>query len=124
LARAASVVIGSPDELDLVGGDALPDHGVTDLVTKLGAEGAAVRTPEGRWTAQAHRVTVVDPIGAGDSFTAGYLSGLLDGLPPPARLARGNALGAFAVAAVGDWEGLPTRAELGLLDLGGGAAVR
>jgi 2-dehydro-3-deoxygluconokinase len=117
LARKASVLIGSPAELDLVGGG---DH----VVTKLGAEGARVRTPDGSWTAPAYRVRAVDPVGAGDAFTAGYLSGVLDGLPPADCLARGNATGAFAVMTTGDWEGLPTRAELPLLDLDRGSTLR
>ena len=61
-------------------------------------------------------VTAVDPIGAGDAFTAGFLSGVLDGLGPDACLARGATTGAFAVSTRGDWEGSPTRAELALLD--------
>jgi len=36
----------------------------------------------------------------------------LDGLAPPECLRRGNALGAMACQAEGDWEGLPTRVEL------------
>jgi 2-dehydro-3-deoxygluconokinase len=54
----------------------------------------------------------VDTVGAGDAFTAGYLSALLDGLPVEERLRRGVTLGAAAVAASGDWEGLPSRSEL------------
>jgi 2-dehydro-3-deoxygluconokinase len=57
-------------------------------------------------------VAVADTVGAGDAFTAGYLSALLEGLPVEERLRRGATLGAAAVAAYGDWEGLPTRAEL------------
>lgn len=125
LVRRADVVIGSPDELDLVGGpEQLMAAGVAELVTKHGADGASVRTHDGHWTSPAHRVTAVDTIGAGDAFTAGYLSGLLDEVTPEERLARGNAAGAFAVMAVGDWEGLPTREELALLGLGDGVALR
>jgi 2-dehydro-3-deoxygluconokinase len=43
---------------------------------------------------------------------AGYLSALLDGLAPAHRLARATAVAATAIATTGDWEGLPTRAEL------------
>ena len=69
-------------------------------------------------------VTVRDTIGAGDAFTAGYLSGVLDGLPPAEAMHRGTVTGAFAVAAVGDWEGLPTRDELSLLDTEAGTTLR
>ncbi|GAA5162796.1 sugar kinase [Amycolatopsis dongchuanensis] len=125
LARRAHVVIGSADELALVGGtEALLAAGVREVVTKQGADGASASTVDGTWQAPGQRVPVVDSVGAGDAFTSGYLSGLLDGLSVPERLARGNACGAFAVATSGDWEGLPTRAELGLLGVEEGAALR
>ena len=57
--------------------------------------------------------TVVDMHGAGDAFAAGYLTGLLGGAPLEARLATGAACAACVIARRGDWEGLPTRAELG-----------
>jgi len=67
---------------------------------------------------------VLDTVGAGDAFTAGFLSGVLDGLSPTAALHRGTVAGAFAVAAIGDWEGLPTRDELSLLGAESGATLR
>lgn len=125
LARRAAVVIGSAEEIDLVGGtDELLAAGVGEVVIKQGADGAAVHTAGQRHEAPGHRVPVVDSVGAGDAFTAGYLSALLDGLDHLARLERGNAAGAFAVATSGDWEGLPTRAELDLLVLERGSAIR
>jgi 2-dehydro-3-deoxygluconokinase len=63
-------------------------------------------------------------VGAGDAFVAGYLSGLLDGLDLAARLDRAVTTGAFAVAAPGDWEGLPTRRELALLQSPPGTTLR
>jgi 2-dehydro-3-deoxygluconokinase len=86
--------------------------GVREVVVKRGARGASAYTGAGRCDEPARPVTVVDTVGAGDAFTAGYLSALLDGLPVEQRLRRGAILGAAAVAAHGDWEGLPTRAEL------------
>ena len=61
-------------------------------------------------------MTAVDTVGAGDAFTAGYLSGHLDGLDVADSLRRAVTLGAFAVSTRGDWEGLPRRDELSLLD--------
>ena len=69
-------------------------------------------------------VTVLDTVGADDTLTAGYLSGVLDGVSPAMALHRGTLTGAFAVACVGDWEGLPTRAELSLLETEPGSTVR
>ncbi|WP_283134591.1 sugar kinase [Rhizohabitans arisaemae] len=132
VAAQADLVIASEDELAL----AAPGHDepsrvasllagrAGQVVVKRGSDGATVYTPEERIDLPARPVVAVDPIGAGDAFVAGYLSGLLDGLPPRGRLDRAVTCGAFAVAASGDWEGLPTRAELPLLGLPGGTALR
>ncbi|MEH1123168.1 sugar kinase [Micromonospora sp. CPCC 206061] len=120
LAAEAHIVVASEDELPLVcdGPDettrvrALLDLGAREVVIKRGARGASAYTGTGRYDEPALTVRVVDSVGAGDAFTAGYLSALLDGLPVQERLRRGVTLGAAAVAAHGDWEGLPTRAEL------------
>jgi sugar/nucleoside kinase (ribokinase family) len=115
LASSATVVVGDADELSLVGGvDELLRGGVREVVVKAGALGASVSTVDGSWSVPAVPVTAVDVVGAGDAFVAGYLSGWLDGLDPAQRLARGAVVAGFAVACVGDWEGLPTRAELEL----------
>ncbi|WP_245554942.1 sugar kinase [Nesterenkonia alba] len=126
LARRADVVIASEDELELVAAEPeeLLEAGVGEVVTKRGAAGASALTREGEVSVPARRVQVVDTIGAGDAFSAGYLSGVLDGCEVDQRLARGATLGAFAVASAGDWEGLPTREELALLDVDEGESIR
>ncbi|MEU1688464.1 sugar kinase [Micromonospora sp. NPDC005707] len=125
LAGHASVVVASADELDLVGAPGADEEtvvagllarGVSTVLVKLGGDGARAYTAEGRRDAAALPVTAVDTVGAGDAFTAGYLSGHLDGLDLAGRLRRAVTLGAFAVAGSGDWEGLPRRDELSLLD--------
>ncbi|MFR9775678.1 sugar kinase [Micromonospora sp. MS34] len=125
LAGHASVVVASHDELDLVGAPGadeptvvaeLLDRGVSTVLVKLGGDGARAYTRDGRLEAAALPVTAVDTVGAGDAFTAGYLSGHLDGLDLAGRLRRAVTLGAFAVAGHGDWETLPRRDELSLLD--------
>ncbi|GIF62539.1 ribokinase [Asanoa ishikariensis] len=126
LVSALSVVVASDDELELVAPPsastendrvaALLDAGVAEVVIKRGADGASAHTRHSSVHASARRVRVVDVVGAGDAFVAGYLSGLLDDLDLTGRLDRAVTTGAFAVASPGDWEGLPTRAELGLLD--------
>ena len=131
IVRHASIVVASDDELDLVApgtdvaaGSAeaevlmakrLLEHGVREVVVKRGAAGAGVHTAGGRWEVPAVPVTSIDTVGAGDAFTAGYLSALLDGDDVAGRLRRGALTGAFAVSTAGDWEGLPRTAELELL---------
>lgn len=125
LAGHASVVVASADELDLVGAPGADEEtlaagllarGVSTVLVKLGGDGARAYTADGRREAAALPVTAVDTVGAGDAFTAGYLSGHLDGLDLAGRLRRAVTLGAFAVAGHGDWETLPRRDELSLLD--------
>ncbi len=102
----------------------LLEQGVAEVVAKLGADGAAVFTGWESLHRPATPVRAVDPVGAGDAFVAGYLSALLDGAGPAERLERAVTTGAFAVASHGDWEGAPTRAELGLLGAPPGTVVR
>jgi 2-dehydro-3-deoxygluconokinase len=98
--------------------------GPSEVVLKLGAAGATARDGMEAASARAPQVVAVDPIGAGDAFVAGYLSAVLDGLPLADRLRRACAVGAFAVTSHGDWESLPRRAELDLLDHGPGTTLR
>lgn len=125
LAAYASTVVASADELDLVGEPGADEsttvaelfgRGVTTVLVKLGADGARAHTPTGVAHAGVLPVTAVDTVGAGDAFTAGYLSGWFDGLDLPDRLRRAATVAAFAVSTRGDCEGLPRRAELSLLD--------
>ncbi|MEH0972640.1 sugar kinase [Micromonospora sp. CPCC 205546] len=125
LAGYASTVVASADELDLVGEAGADEstvvadllrRGVDTVLVKLGADGARAYTRDGLERVGALDVTAVDAVGAGDAFTAGYLSGCFDGLDLAGRLRRAATLGAFAVSSPGDWEGLPRRAELSLLD--------
>lgn len=119
------VLVGSPEELDLVGLDveALFGRGVGEVVVKLGGEGARLHLPERVVEGPTEALVVVDPVGAGDAFTAGYVSGMLDGLDPQARLRRANLMGGAAVRHRGDWEGLPSRAELVARERAAGADV-
>lgn len=58
------------------------------------------------------RVDVVEPIGAGDAFAAGYLAGCVWKLDTPERVRVAHAMGAYSVMGQGDYEGLPNRDEL------------
>jgi 2-dehydro-3-deoxygluconokinase len=124
LVGLADLVFAGEDEAALVVGEGAPAQlakllaaaGPSEVVLKLGAEGAHAVVGGDELTSPALGVSAVDPVGAGDAFVAGYLSGWLDGLSPAERLRRGNVCGAFSVSVAGDWEGLPRRHELGMLD--------
>ncbi|WSF74252.1 sugar kinase [Streptomyces decoyicus] len=102
----------------------LLDLGVGEVVVKLGADGATAFTHGGSLHQPAKAVRAVDAVGAGDAFVAGYLSALLDDEEPAGCLERAVTTGAFAVASHGDWEGAPTRSELGMLGAPPGTVVR
>jgi 2-dehydro-3-deoxygluconokinase len=141
LARRASVVLGGVDELAVVAGAetfeaearedaetvarAVLDLGPERVVVKLGAAGALeIAQVDGRAVVtgvEAHPIPrIVDPVGAGDAFCAGYIAAMLDGLPTPDVLAWANACGAAAASTLGDQAGMPTRAELERLLTDGG----
>ncbi|GAA5188742.1 sugar kinase [Rugosimonospora acidiphila] len=122
VARADLVFAGEGEARLVVGGDTAEDVGRSlaalgpgqVLVTR--GELGAVAVVEGEaLVARAYPVRAVDPVGAGDAFAAGYLSGLLDGESVVDCLDRASLAGAFAVTVPGDWEGLPSRADLALL---------
>lgn len=135
LAAGADIVLGSPDELAAIAGR--PDEGTTHaadlaravldlgpslVVVKLGSGGAVAVSRDGESVAAPAMAgaTVVDPVGAGDAFCAGFIAARLEGADLAHALRAANACGASAVAASGDMAGLPERAELDRLLADGG----
>lgn len=89
------------------------NHGASLVVIKLGAEGAYYFTEKDSALIPGFPVKqVVDPVGAGDGFAAGFLSGLLDGLELNKAVERANAVGALVTMVNGDVDGLPERDEV------------
>jgi 2-dehydro-3-deoxygluconokinase len=60
------------------------------------------------------RAEVLDEVGAGDGFAAGFAFGLLRGLEPREAARIGHVVAAGALAGTGDWETFPRLVELGL----------
>ncbi|MDR3739574.1 MAG: sugar kinase [Terracidiphilus sp.] len=71
------------------------------LVVKHGAAGASAYSRLESWHAPARKVKVVDAIGAGDSFNAGFLHGWLRGWPLDETLAYANLTGGWSTTASG-----------------------
>ena len=74
------------------------------LVVKLGREGAMAQRGSERFTSPAQEVEAVDPVGAGDSFDAGFLHQYLKGSNVQACLAAGNLAGALSTTRPGGTE--------------------
>jgi 2-dehydro-3-deoxygluconokinase len=89
------------------------DAGAQLVVLKLGADGAYFDgLGSAGYVPSAPVSKVVDTVGAGDGFAVGLLSALLEAKPVLQAVERGAWIGARAVEARGDTEGLPSRAAL------------
>lgn len=109
LAAEADVVLVGGDEAEALWGvsepvavrEVLPEPGT--LVVKQGAAGATVleagRAPVFE---PAPAVDVVEPVGAGDAFAAGFLAAHRSGEPPARRLRSGHLAAAGALCTMSD----------------------
>ncbi|WP_314415197.1 1-phosphofructokinase family hexose kinase [Streptomyces kroppenstedtii] len=105
IAARPDIVKPNADELAELTGSHDPSQATRDarrrgahaVVASLGPQGLLARTPEGDWRAAPLRPVRGNPTGAGDSAVAGLLSGLVEHLPWPDRLARSVALSAATV---------------------------
>jgi 2-dehydro-3-deoxygluconokinase len=80
---------------------ALPD--ATELIVKDGSNEAVSFSGANRVSVPAPRVRVVEAVGAGDAFAAGWLHALLDGGSQEERLRSGHAAAASALGSVTDF---------------------
>jgi len=142
LAVHTDVLFGSDDELAVVAGippgdaakhdpaalaRACLDVGPRVVVAKLGSGGATIVARDE--VEAIHRpavplAAVVDPVGAGDAFCAGFIAARLDGAALAECLEIANACGAAAAAALGDQTGLPSPEQVAAIrhahETGGG----
>ena len=124
IASHADIVFAGDDEARLLVPNAvtpaelaagIAELGAGQVLIKLGADGCVALIDGERHTREAIPIRAIDTVGAGDAFVAGYLAELLAGRSIEDRLTTAVTVGAFACLNPGDWEGLPTRAELSLL---------
>jgi sugar/nucleoside kinase (ribokinase family) len=122
--RASSVLLpgdselrqlSGEDDLDAAAANLMRRYGTELLVVKLGRRGCAVFTDARRIDIPAFAISEVDPTGAGDCFDAGFLCGLVEGLPPEDAARLAAAAGALAATALGPMEGPVDRAEVDAL---------
>jgi sugar/nucleoside kinase (ribokinase family) len=74
------------------------------VIVKIGAEGALAQRGRERFVSPATRIEIVDPVGAGDSFDAGFLHKFLRGGDLHSALAAGNATAALSTTRAGGTE--------------------
>jgi 2-dehydro-3-deoxygluconokinase len=121
IASEADIILPGVEEGQFIFGVDEPEEigkrflqlGASIVVLKIGAEGAIYFTEnETRKVSGIPVKHVVDPVGAGDGFAAGFLSGMIDDLPLEQAVKRANAVGAHVTMVKGDVEGLPDRFEI------------
>jgi 2-dehydro-3-deoxygluconokinase len=115
LAAAADIVFVGLDEASALWGatvrgpgdvrDLLPDPRI--VVVKDAAAGATAFQAGGAAHVPSLRVEVVEPVGAGDAFAAGFLAALLDGGDAVRCLRSGHLTAASALTVTGDHGPLP-----------------
>ena len=79
------------------------------VAVKLGAEGAVARKGKQRYSSPPFRVECVDPVGAGDSFDAGFIHQYVRGVELQTCLDYGNLAGAFSTTRPGGTEAFRDR---------------
>jgi tagatose kinase len=87
-------------------------HSVRAIVHKRGANGASYFDSATRLIQPGFKVEEVDPTGAGDCFSATFVSCWLRNMPPARSLAYAAASGALAVTRQGPMEGAASQADL------------
>lgn len=122
-AQAADIVFVGLDEAQALWGAQLADaQDVRTLlpeprimVVKDGATAATVFCGDTRVVVPALRVDVVEPVGAGDAFAAGFLAGLIQGRSAEHCLRSGHLTAAAALSVAGDHGPLPAPEEFAKL---------
>ncbi|MFE1029542.1 sugar kinase [Streptomyces sp. NPDC058818] len=117
LARGADIVFTGRDEAEELWGTVRPDDiaALLDLapvvVVKDAEHGATSYARGARTFVPSLPTKVVEPVGAGDAFAAGYLAGLLEDRDERSRLRLGHLAAAAALRTRGDVPVMPPRTE-------------
>ena len=123
LIMEADIVLLGREEADILFDSQNPEQIIKHLflkgnakyaAVKDGSRGAVVAVPGKIAAISPYACCCEDPIGAGDAFDAGFLSGILEERPIKWCGKMGAAAGALATESVGDTEGCPSRWQLEL----------
>lgn len=121
IAERSSIVFGGVEEAQIVAPRASNERelahriaalGPTEVLIKRGADGCTALIDGELIEEPGVPVDVVDTVGAGDAFVAGYLAARLGEQSPRDRVRLACRAGAAACLTPGDWDGAPRRDEL------------
>lgn len=120
--REATMLVGAMDAEKQAA--AIAELGPRSVLVTLGARGAAAYLEGTSLVRPAVAVPVLDAVGAGDAFAAGFLARWVHDAPPEDCLMTALRCGAFAVSVPGDWVGFPHADELTMVDHPVGEVLR
>ncbi len=109
LAQQADIVFVGLDEAETLWGTTTPDevrallHAPDRLVIKDSDVGATEYAADGETFVAALKVDVLEAVGAGDAFAAGYLGAALDGHDATERLTSGHRRAALVLRSMSDY---------------------
>lgn len=106
----ARMVTGQHKPADVA--KALMDCGVKTVALKMGSEGSYIRSADTEIRIPIYNVDAVDANGAGDSYAAGFLAGIVNGWDLEYTGKFASAVGAFCVTAVGATAGIKDQATI------------
>lgn len=81
------------------------------IIARMGKDGSLGMSSGGTWEAGVFPVEVVDTVGAGDVYNAGFIAAILEGKTLEESIIWGNGVSSFKVAKKGAWS-TPSREEL------------
>jgi 5-dehydro-2-deoxygluconokinase len=124
LSRAATqcdMIVGNDEEFGFMAGDIskglakakdLSESTAAIIVYKMGEKGAVTFADGDELRTGIYRVTALKPTGAGDSFMAGVMTGLAEGLQLNDAILRGSACASITVSKPGCAPAMPDRETL------------
>jgi len=121
IAKLSDIIFPGIDEGEMLLGLTKPEEiadtfmqmGCSVVVVKLGTKGCYIADSVNELYVNAYKVeNPEDTVGAGDGFSAGFLSGMLNKLDFKECGEYGNGVGAMAVLVKGDMEGYPNLEQL------------
>lgn len=118
LAQASDIVFVGRDEAEVLWNTATPSqirvllNAPSTVVVKDGDVEAVSYSIDGVFHVPSPAVTVLEPVGAGDAFAAGWLSGYLDQRDPEAALKLGHYVASRVLASPTDQAALGSRVEI------------
>ena len=107
----AKILIGEMRDEEAI--DRFKEIGCEDVFLKLAKDGAVYDFNNKRnYVENPRQFIEIDPVGAGDAFASGILSGILKKESPDLFVERACFLGGYITQFIGDYQGLPSETML------------